>query len=200
MPVYGVLLLWYGGSPRTTAVGYAPVQPVPYSHALHAGKLGLDCRYCHFTVEEAFAALPPTQICANCHAPSGTGKTAAILPESPKLLPIRESFTSGLPVQWIKVHDLPQYVYFNHSSHVNAGVSCVSCHGRVDKMEVVQQVETLAMGWCLDCHRHPEPYLQQQEFVTKLDWIPNEEPAQLGARLRKEHNINPSTDCYTCHR
>jgi hypothetical protein len=198
LPVYVTLLLWYGASPRTLAVGYAPEQPVPYSHALHVGKLGLDCRYCHFTVEKtAFAALPPTHVCANCHAP---GKTSSILPDSPKLLPIRESFNTGLPMQWVKIHDLPQYVYFNHSAHLNAGVSCVSCHGRVDKMEQVHQAEKLSMSWCLDCHRNPDPNLRPKEFITKLGWVPNENPAQLGARLRKEKDINPGTDCSTCHR
>jgi menaquinone reductase, multiheme cytochrome c subunit len=192
-PVYVVLLLWYGASPRTTAVGYAPVQPVPYSHALHAGTLGIDCRYCHTSVETAdFAAVPPTQTCMNCHV--------AILPESPRLLAVRESYNTGMPLQWIKVHDLPQFVYFRHSAHLYAGVSCVSCHGRVDRMEVVSQVQTLSMSWCLDCHRAPEQYLRPKELVTKLAWVPGEDPAQLGARLRKDNNINPRTDCSTCHR
>ncbi|HEY3321898.1 MAG TPA: cytochrome c3 family protein [Planctomycetota bacterium] len=192
-PVYVVLLVWYGASPKTTAVGYAPVQPVPYSHALHVGKLGLDCRYCHTTVENnAFAALPATQFCMNCHA--------SVLPESPKLLPMREAFAAGMPVKWIKVHDLPQYVYFNHGSHVQAGVGCVSCHGRIDRMDTVAQVQTLSMSWCLDCHRNPEPNLRPTDQVTNMGWIAPEDPVQLGTRLRKEKNINPRTDCSTCHR
>ncbi|MGD0091945.1 MAG: cytochrome c3 family protein [Planctomycetota bacterium] len=192
-PMYLVLLVWYGASPRTLAVGYAPVQPVPYSHALHAGKLGLDCRYCHSTVERAaFAALPPTQTCMNCHL--------HILPDSPRLAAVRVSYETGLPLKWIKVHDLPQYVYFNHAAHLNGGVSCVSCHGRIDRMEVVSQTEPLSMGWCLECHRQPEQHLRPKEFVTKLGWVSSEDPAQLGARLRKENNINPRTDCSTCHR
>jgi len=192
-PIYLVLLLWYGASPQTLAVGYAPQQPVQYSHALHAGTLGVDCRYCHTTVEQAaFAALPPTQTCMNCHV--------TILPNSPRLAPVRESYQTGLPLKWVKVHDLPQYVYFNHAAHLNAGVGCVSCHGRVDQEEVVAQVEPLSMGWCLECHRQPEPYLRPKEFVTRLGWVPSEDPAQLGARLRKENNINPQTDCSTCHR
>jgi len=121
-------------------VGYQPVQPVPYSHALHVGQLGIDCRYCHNTVEVAAqAAIPPTQTCMNCHA--------KIRAQSPKLLPVRESYATGMPVHWMRVHDLPDFVYFNHSAHVRRGVSCVECHGRVDKMEVVYQQEPLSMGW-----------------------------------------------------
>jgi menaquinone reductase, multiheme cytochrome c subunit len=193
VPGYVILLSWYGGSPRTTAVGYAPVQPVPYSHALHVGNLGIDCRYCHSTVEDAaFAALPAVQTCMNCHV--------MIQPDSSKLLPVREAYHSGLPIQWIQVHNLAQYVYFDHSLHVRKGVGCVTCHGRVDRFEIVRQVEPLSMGWCLDCHRHPEPNLRPREFVTKLDWVSPEDPEVLGARLRKEYQVNPSTDCSTCHR
>jgi len=193
VPVYLVLLIAYGLSPRTTAVGYMPEQPVPYSHALHVGQLGIDCRYCHTTVEKAaFAAIPPTATCMNCHQ--------NIRRESPKLLPVRESYATGLPVAWIKVHDLPDYVYFNHSAHVSRGVGCASCHGRVDKMETVYQAEPLSMAWCLDCHRRPERPLRPVEFVTAMDWTPNEDPVALGSRLRQERGINPSTDCSTCHR
>lgn len=193
VPLYLLLLLYGGLDPRTTAVGYEPAQPVPYSHALHVGQLGLDCRYCHTTVEQAaFAALPPTQTCMNCHQ--------QIRKESPKLLPVRESYATGKPVPWVKVHDLPDYVYFNHSAHVTRGIGCVSCHGRVDKMEVVQQAEPLSMAWCLDCHRRPEKHLRPVEQVTAMDWAPDEDPEALGRRLRQAHQINPSTDCSTCHR
>jgi hypothetical protein len=194
-PAYTVFLVWYGLSPQTVAVGYQPEQPVPYSHALHAGELGMDCRYCHNTVETAaYAAIPPTRTCMNCH-----GKIRA---ESPKLLPVRESYSSGLPVPWIKVHDLPDYVYFDHSAHVARGVGCVECHGRVDKMEEVYQVEPLSMGWCLDCHRNPEPHLRPPEYVTAMDWAPQDGESRetLGRRLREQHDIDPSTDCSTCHR
>ncbi|MGE5235250.1 MAG: cytochrome c3 family protein [Acidobacteriota bacterium] len=192
-PVYVVILVWLGFSPKTTDVGYQPQQPVPYSHALHAGELGIDCRYCHNTVERAaYAAVPPTQTCMNCHA--------KIRATSPKLLVIRESYATGLPVPWVKVHDLPDYVYFNHSAHVRRGVGCVECHGRVDKMEVVSQVKELSMGWCLDCHRNPDRHLRPPELVTKMDWVPPENPAVYGAQLRKANNINPPTDCWTCHR
>ncbi len=193
VPIYLVLLIAYGLSPRTTAVGYTPEQPVPYSHALHVGQLGIDCRYCHTTVETAaFAAIPPTATCMNCHQ--------QIRKESPKLLPVRESYATGMPVPWVKVHDLPDYVYFNHSAHVARGVGCVTCHGRVDKMDVVSQAEPLSMAWCLGCHREPEPNLRPVEFVTTMDWAPNEDPVALGRRLRQERGINPSTDCTTCHR
>jgi hypothetical protein len=192
-PSYLVALAYYGGSPETTDVGYAPKQPVPFSHALHAGDLGLDCRYCHNTVEKAaHAAIPPTATCMNCHA--------TVAADSPRLLPVRESFATGKPIPWVRIHNLPDFAYFNHSVHVNKGISCVSCHGRVDTMERVTQVKTLRMGWCLECHRNPEPSLRPKQFVTKLDWISDEDPVPLGKRLRQEYNVNPSTDCSTCHR
>jgi hypothetical protein len=192
-PAYLLGVLYYGGSPQTLNVGYSPEQPVPFSHALHAGELGMDCRYCHNTVEHAaHAAVPPTATCMNCHE--------RIAPESNKLLPVRESYATGQPVPWVRVHDLPDYVYFDHSAHVARGVSCVSCHGRIDKMEKVSQVETLSMGWCLECHRNPEPHLRPVDRVTDLDWMPGEDPEIVGKRLREQYNINPSTDCSTCHR
>ena len=193
VPVYLIFLLYYGGNPRTLAVGYQPEQPVPYSHALHAGELGIDCRYCHNTVEAAaFAAVPPTATCMNCHATIAT--------DSDKLVLVRQSAAGGEPIHWQKVHDLPDFVYFNHSAHVARGVGCVSCHGRVDKMERVYQAEKLSMGWCLDCHRQPEKHLRPQQFITDMTWTPAEDQEVLGGRLRKEYNINPSTDCSTCHR
>jgi hypothetical protein len=193
LPLYLVILVWYGASPRTTDVGYAPVQPIPYSHALHAGQLGIDCRYCHNTAEvAAHAAIPPTQTCMNCHAKIRT--------TSPKLVALRESYTTGMPIPWVKVHDLPDYAYFNHSAHVRRGVGCVECHGRVDKMEVVYQAQTLSMGWCLDCHRNPEPRLRPVDQVTNMAWQPEGDRAELGRKLRAALNLNPSQDCSTCHR
>ena len=192
-PIYLTALVWYGFSPKTTDVGYQPKQPVPYSHALHAGELGLDCKYCHNTVDQAaHAALPPTATCMNCHT--------LVHPKSSKLLPVRESAATGEPVQWVKVHDLPDYVYFNHSAHVTRGIGCVSCHGRVDQMEEVFQQETLSMGWCLDCHRAPEQHLRPPEEVTNMTWKPAGDPVAYGAQLREQNNINPPTDCSTCHR
>ncbi len=163
--------------PSTVNVGHAPIQPVPYSHKLHAGKLKLDCRYCHNTVEQtASAAIPATATCGNCHGGNRVKENTTlniIYPDSDKLKPIRTSLETKEPVLWIKVHDLPDFVYFNHSAHVNRGVSCVSCHGRVDKMDVVTQVESLSMKWCLDCHRNPEANVRPVEFVTSLDWNPS---------------------------
>jgi hypothetical protein len=192
-PVYALALLYYGDSPEATDSGYMPDQPVPYSHALHAGELGIDCRYCHNTVERgARAAIPPTDTCMNCHA--------NIFSQSPALVSVRESFSTGMPVRWIRVHDLPDYVYFDHSAHVTRGVGCAECHGRVDKMEVVYQVHTLSMSWCLDCHRDPEPRLRPVEEVFNMAWEPADDRRKIGARLRERYNLNPSEDCGTCHR
>ena len=174
-------------------MGYAPEQPVPYSHALHAGDLGIDCRYCHTSVETtAKANIPPTATCMNCHS---TIKT-----ESEKLALVRQSAEVGVPIQWVRVHDLPDYAYFNHAGHIQSGVGCVSCHGRVDRMEVVEQVKPLTMGWCLECHRNPDANIRPNEFVTVMDWVAEGDPAVLGAELRAKHNISPKTNCTTCHR
>lgn len=192
--VYLTVLTLYATSPQTTHVGYQPEQPVPYSHALHVGELGMDCRYCHTTVESAaFAAIPPTQTCMNCHS--------SIRTTSAKLAPVRDSYSDGLPVDWIKVHDLPDFVYFNHSAHVTRGIGCVSCHGRVDHMEVVQQVEFLSMAWCLDCHRNPEEHLRPRDMVTKMDYVPaGGDQLAVGRAEKLKYNINPPTDCWACHR
>jgi len=191
--VYASIVIYLGFSPLATDVGYMPNQPVPYSHALHVGQLGMDCRYCHTGVEQtARAAIPPTQTCMNCHS--------KVRANSEKLIPVRESYATGMPVPWIRVHDLPDFVYFDHSAHVRRGVGCVSCHGRIDTMEVVYQAEPLSMGWCLECHRSPEHHLRPVEFVTQLDWVPEEDQSALGSRLRETNNINPPTDCNTCHR
>ncbi len=190
--VFVVVLFAYGASPKTLNAGYAPAQPVPYSHALHAGQLGIDCRYCHTTVERApFAALPPAATCMNCHA--------RIRTESPKLALVRESYESGKPIPWVKVHDLPDYVYFDHSVHVTRGIGCVSCHGRVDRMDVVAQKAPLSMGWCLDCHRHPERHLRPKDKITDMAWRAEDQEA-LGRRLKAEYGVNPPTSCSTCHR
>jgi hypothetical protein len=192
-PIYLTAFIWYGFSPKTTDVGYMPKQPVPYSHALHVGELGLDCRYCHNTVEKAaVAAIPPTQTCMNCHQRVRT--------ESEKLLPVRASFENNEAVPWIKVHDLPDYAYFNHSAHVTRGVGCVSCHGRVDHMVEVYQHQPLSMSWCLDCHRNPEPNLRPPAEVTNMNWVAPGDPVEYGKKLAEQNNIDPPTDCSTCHR
>jgi len=195
-PVYVLYMVAYGFSTKTTDVGYMPDQPVPFSHAVHAGELGMDCRYCHNTVEHAaFAAVPPTQTCMNCHT--------QIHAESVKLEPVRESYANGTPVMWDKVHDLPDYAYFDHAAHVNRGVSCVSCHGRIDRMEVVYQHERLSMSWCLECHRNPTEHVRDPSTVTDLDWVfdgTDEEKRSYHEYWVDLHQINPSQDCSTCHR
>jgi hypothetical protein len=190
-PVYLVLLLVLGvRDGKAIRIGYQPDQPVPYSHALHAGDIGLDCRYCHSTVEQgAKAAVPPAATCMNCHT--------SVLPQSPLLLPIRQAYAENTPVKWVRVHDLPDYVYFNHSAHVTRGVGCEKCHGRIDHAVKVAQEVPLTMGWCLDCHRNPEPNLRDPEKVTEMGYIP--QPGE-GAAVMKSLNINPPTDCSTCHR
>lgn len=191
--LYAVVFVAAFFSPDYSAVGYAPVQPVEYSHALHAGELGIDCRYCHTSVETtAKANVPPTATCMNCHSNIKT--------ESEKLALVRASHESGEPIPWVRVHDLPDFVYFNHAGHIQSGVGCVSCHGRVDKMEVVEQVKPLTMGWCLECHRAPEKNLRPVEMVAEMGWTAPGDPVEYGAQLRAAHDINPSEDCATCHR
>jgi menaquinone reductase, multiheme cytochrome c subunit len=191
--ITGIAAFAYFSHPLVQNTGYRPEQPVPYSHKLHAGNLGMDCYYCHNTVTKAaHAAVPATETCMNCHTRVKTGSAA--------LAPVRESYATGKPVQWVKVHSLPDYAYFNHSSHVTVGVSCVSCHGRVDQMVEVQQVKPLNMGWCLECHRNPAPNLRPVEFVTKLDWQPDRDPAEIGREIIKAKGINPPVNCGGCHR
>lgn len=188
--LYVAIIVTFGFSPKTTDVGYQPTQPVPFSHAIHAGELGIDCRYCHNTVERAgHAAIPATATCMNCHGMIHT--------ESEKLEVVRDSYESGESIPWVRVHDLPDYAYFNHSVHLAAGVGCSSCHGRIDHMETVFQKEPLSMGWCLDCHRNPEPHIRPADQITNMNW---ENDAELGAKLLAERGIAPSQNCSTCHR
>src|SRR5262245_45318492 len=148
--------IWYYFSPKNTQVGYASEQPMPYSHKLHAGELGIDCRYCHANIERSQEAMiPPTQACMGCHA--------IMKKDSPKLAAIRGSWAGGTPVEWVRVHRVADYAYFDHSVHLAAGVGCVSCHGRVDQMDVVRQDKPLSMGWCLECHRDPTPNLRPKD-------------------------------------
>jgi len=196
LPLLGTLAL----SPKTRSVGYRPEQPVAFSHALHAGELGMDCRFCHTTVEEtAFAAVPPTKTCLNCHA--------AIKAESDLLQPVRASFETGEPIRWVKVHDMPDFVYFNHSAHVNKGVGCETCHGRVDRMEEVGQDKPLGMAWCLECHRQPEKFLRPRDAVTAMGWdafaATGKSQSALGAELKETYHVLSEpfmTSCTTCHR
>lgn len=189
-PVYLVALIAYGVTPEAIRIGYQPEQPVPYSHALHAGELGIDCRYCHSVVERSNkAAVPPAGVCMNCHS--------NVKKDSDLLLPVRQAYAENTPLHWVRVTDLPDYVYFNHSAHVNAAIGCESCHGRVDQMVKVYQAMSLTMGWCVSCHKNPEPHLRDPANVTKMGYKPA--PGE-GARVRKQNQVAPPVNCSTCHR
>ena len=191
--VGAVIGFTYFGSPKFTDVGYRPEQPVQYSHKLHADDLGIDCRYCHVGVElSSKAIIPPTQTCMNCHI--------LIKPDSKLLEPVHESWGNNTAIEWIRVHKVPDYAFFDHSAHVTRGVGCASCHGRVDQMEEVMLVEPLSMGWCLDCHRNPDAHLRPLDKVTQMDWTAPENQLQLAEKIKKERHINPPTDCTGCHR
>jgi hypothetical protein len=168
-------------------------QPVPFSHAHHVGGMGIECRYCHTSVDRsAFAGIPPTKTCMNCHS--------LIWSQSPTLEPVRASFRNETSIPWVRVHDLPDFVYFNHSAHVNKGVGCSTCHGRVDRMPLVWQVHSLQMEWCLDCHRHPERYVRPREEVYNVAYEPPADHVQQGRDLVKQYDIHARTSCSTCHR
>lgn len=178
-----------------TDMGKHVEQPVPFSHEHHVGGLGINCRYCHTSVENSsFAGLPPTHTCMTCHSQLWTN--------APMLAPIRRSLRENQPIHWRRVHNLADYVYFNHSAHVNNGIGCESCHGRVDQMPLMQQVRTLKMQWCLDCHRQPERQLRPREHIFDMGWQPSEDQLALGRRLVKAYGIHTEslTDCYICHR
>ncbi len=213
--------LFFAIHPNSINVGHKPQQPVPFSHQLHAGQLKLDCRYCHNTVEIAgHAAVPPTATCGNCHGGNRVvpDRTLAVVHQDSKLLePVRTSLVANPSspesgIDWMRVHDLPDFVYFNHSAHINRGVSCVSCHGRVDQMLVVQQVKTLSMKFCLDCHRKPEDHLRDPSLATQLDFVVDKEHPQVidgvtfedqlsyGNYWKEKLQINPNISCSTCHR
>lgn len=186
--------VWYYATNKHIEVGYTPVQPVAFSHKLHAGDLGMDCRYCHSTVEQAaFAQIPPTQTCMNCHS--------QVKKDSAKLLPVRESHATDTPIPWVRVHNLPDYAFFDHSAHLAAGVGCSSCHGRIDQMPVVGQVEPLSMSWCLDCHRDPSPHLRPKSEITNMAWEPAHAAATPTVAVTATgREVNPPTHCSGCHR
>lgn len=196
------LAMPYYFTPKYTRVGYQPEQPVNFSHQIHAGQLGMDCRYCHSFVEvAAHSNVPTTQVCMNCHS--------QVQKENPKLAPLRESWATGKPLEWVQVHKTPDYVYFNHSAHVNRGVSCVSCHGKVNEMPVVYHHESQSMSWCLDCHRAPENHVRPLAEVTNLNWVPpsleGESTADAqkrqGLELKAKWHLNPpDKNCAGCHR
>ena len=195
LAVVVVLSLVLPRSSWTTLVGRVRAQPVPFSHEHHVSGLGLDCRYCHTGVEtSAFAGIPPTETCMTCHSQIWT--------EAEVLAPVRESYATGERLRWTRVNDLPDYTFFNHAAHVNNGVPCVECHGRVDGMALTWRAERLQMQWCLDCHRDPARRLRPLDAVTAMEWRPEDDPAALAARLMEAYDIHPDKldDCYVCHR
>lgn len=193
VPAAAVAFVWYYFSPRFTDVGYQPEQPVAYSHKLHAGEMQIDCRYCHASVERsAVANVPPTKACMNCHLLVGR--------QLDSLAAVRDSATSGTPLRWVRVHKLGEYAYFDHHVHLSAGVGCASCHGRVDEMEVVRQVEPLSMSWCLDCHRDPQPNLRPLTEITNMAWKPARDPEARARQLAGLRPVKPPVDCSGCHR
>ena len=190
------ILLILPSSDYMTRRNMSRTQPVQFSHAHHAGGMGFDCRYCHTSVEESsFAGIPPTKTCMNCHS--------QLFADSPYLEPVRASFRNNTPLTWVRVNDLADFVYFNHSIHVTKGVGCATCHGPVDRMPLVYKAETLQMSWCLDCHRRPERYLRPRDQVVNMNYQPPADQIALGRSLVKAYNI-PSvehlTSCSTCHR
>jgi hypothetical protein len=187
----------YYATPKYTRVGYAPVQPVPFDHSLHAGQLGIDCRYCHSSVEKSgTSSVPTAQTCMNCHS--------IVKPNSPLLEVVRQSYATGEPVPWVKIHAVPDYVYFNHSVHVARGVSCVECHGKVNEMPVVHQDQPHSMSWCLDCHRDPAGRIREPKDVFNLDSARLADQGPEGKKKAQEyiHNwkVMPPQSCSGCHR
>jgi len=168
-------------------------QPIQFSHERHVGGNGIDCRYCHTSVEDSpFAGIPPTKTCMNCHS--------QIFANSPFLEPVRQSFQSGASIQWTRVHDLPDFVYFDHSIHVRKGVGCTTCHGPVDRMPLMWQEQSLQMEWCLECHRNPERFVRPRDAVFRVDYVPPADQVALGTRLVAAYQIQRLTSCSTCHR
>lgn len=185
----------YYFTPKFSNVGYQPIQPVAFDHSLHAGQLAIDCRYCHTFVDRSSSAtVPSSNTCMNCHN--------QVRATSPALEPIRQSYESGIPVTWIRIHKAPDYVYFNHLVHVNRGISCVECHGKVNEMSVVFQDKSLTMQFCLDCHRNPAPRIRPLSEVYNLNWTPSSTEDQLvmGKKFVHDWKVNPPLSCSGCHR
>ena len=182
-------------SPYFTEVGVTREQPVPFSHEHHVNGLGIDCRYCHTSVEtSSFAGIPPTHTCMSCHSQIWTN--AAMLE------PVRASFRDDRPLAWTRVHDLPDYVYFNHSIHVAKGIGCSTCHGQVNHMPLMWENATLHMQWCLDCHRNPEKYIRPKDQVFNMDYLPPPNQSALGKKLVADYHVNKGQldNCSVCHR
>jgi len=203
MIIVGVLLVgtgvtagvWYYFTNKYTDVGYMPIQPVAFSHSIHADQLGVDCRYCHNAVEKSwYSNIPAASVCMNCHN--------QVLKDDPKLALVRESYASGKPIHWVQIHKLPDYVYFNHSVHVDRGVSCVECHGQINKMDEVYKAKPLTMSFCLECHRDPAAHLRKPELITDLDWKAASPEAQKeeGKKLMEQWHTESLQNCSACHR
>ena len=186
--------VWYYATPKYGRVGYQPRQPVAFSHAIHADQLGLDCRYCHNAVERSYHSnIPATSVCMNCHN--------QVLKDDPKLALVRESAESGKPIPWVWIHKTPDYVFFNHSVHVNRGVSCVHCHGRIDKMDEVYHAKPLSMSFCLECHRNPEQFIRDPKKVYDLSYTASPETQQRdGQKFVHDWKVAASQNCSACHR
>jgi formate-dependent nitrite reductase cytochrome c552 subunit len=191
----------YYFTPKYTRVGFQPTQPVPFSHSIHVKQLGLDCRYCHDGVEKSwYSNVPAADTCMNCHS--------AVRADDPKLEPVRASYKdANKPVEWVQIHKLPDYVYFNHSVHVNRGVSCVECHGRVDEMDEVRHEKQFSMTFCLDCHRElspengdPNKRLRPLDKITDLAYDRSSDPANKDRNFVKEWHVKTSENCSACHR
>jgi hypothetical protein len=200
LPLVLAFVLWvcmiYTRSSYGTGAGIARVQQVPFSHQHHVGSLGIDCRYCHTTVEHsAFAGMPATKTCMNCHSQIWVG--------SEVLAPVRDSYRSDRSLHWKRVYNLPGFVYFNHGIHVQKGIGCSSCHGRIDEMPFTYQEPTLLMEWCLDCHRRPQEHLRPREEVFNMKYQQPRNQLELGKQLIDEYAIHDTrylTSCTVCHR
>jgi len=182
-------------SPFVTQKDVAKQQVVPFSHLHHVKGLGIDCRYCHTTVEtSSFAGIPPTETCMSCHSQIWTN--------AKMLEPVRTSYKTQKPLEWIRVNDVPDFVYFNHSIHINKGVGCVTCHGQVDEMPLMHKGQTLRMGWCLQCHRNPEKFVRPPDQVFNMQWQPPADQLAEGLELVKNNHVKVEqlTNCSVCHR
>lgn len=198
--ILSAFLVWvcliYTRSSYGTDAGVVRVQPVPFSHQHHVGVLGIDCRYCHTTVEHSsFAGIPPTKTCMNCHSQIWVG--------SEMLAPVRDSYRTGRSLRWHRVYNLPGFVYFDHSIHIHKGIGCSTCHGRVDEMPLTYQVPSLLMEWCLDCHRQPEQHLRPRSAVLDMKWQPPPDQKERGQALAQQYQLRDThylTTCSVCHR
>ncbi len=192
--------VWYYFTPKYTRVGYQPIQPVAFSHAVHVDQVGLDCRYCHNAVEKSwYSNIPASSTCMNCHS--------QVLKDDPRLALVRESAQTGRPIPWVQIHRLPDFVYFNHSVHVNRGVSCVECHGQINQMDEVSEVQPLSMYFCLNCHRHPASFVRPLDKITDLNWKWSDSPATAaelqrlnGEKIVRDWKVQSLQTCSACHR